>query len=125
VTNGVPFLWLAAFYPEATNWSHAALSDTDGDGALAWQEYGADTDPTNAQSWLRVTDLQPDGSNRLHVYWSSRSTRTYSVLMATNLAAGWTVPPRTSNVPGSISGTSHFEDRTPPAGPAHYRIRVE
>jgi hypothetical protein len=46
-TNGVPEQWLAD-HGWTNDFSAAAVSDTDHDGHQAWQEYLANTNPTNA-----------------------------------------------------------------------------
>ncbi|MDP6630311.1 MAG: hypothetical protein QGH29_04980 [Kiritimatiellia bacterium] len=54
VTNGMPEWWLASF-----GWTNdfmtVATNDTDGDGMLAWEEWNADTIPTNFASVLSIT----------------------------------------------------------------------
>ena len=55
----VPYAWLDSAYPgqggSAAAYEALALSDTDGDGFLAWQEYLLDTDPKDADSRLFAT----------------------------------------------------------------------
>ena len=55
----VPYAWLDDAYPgqggSAAAYENLALSDTDGDGFLAWQEYLLDTDPKDADSRLFAT----------------------------------------------------------------------
>lgn len=52
----IPYSWFEKYYPgagtTAADYATLAQSDTDGDGFAAWQEYVANTDPTNAQSRL-------------------------------------------------------------------------
>ena len=61
----VPYTWLDNVYPgqggSAAAYENLALSDTDGDGFLAWQEYLLDTDPKNADSRLFATVRMVDG----------------------------------------------------------------
>ena len=61
----VPYAWLDDIYPgqggSAAAYENLALSDTDGDGFLAWQEYLLDTDPKNADSRLFATVRMVDG----------------------------------------------------------------
>lgn len=48
-SNGTPYSWLDSFYEDlviAGDYEVADVSDTDGDGILAWQEYQAGSDPT-------------------------------------------------------------------------------
>ena len=85
-TNGTPHSWLAR-YALATN-DTGALYD-DGDGAPAWQEYVADTDPTNAASYFcitGVTNLPP-----WTIHFDSSSNRMYTMNWCSNLVDGiWT-----------------------------------
>jgi hypothetical protein len=58
-STGVPELWLARFgltnpLPEA-----ASLLDADLDGMPNWKEWHCDTDPTNAQSVLKLLGIRP------------------------------------------------------------------
>ncbi len=65
----------------------------EGDGLPAWQEYVADTDPTNAASCFRILDATAPPSGSLA--FASRSNRLYRVQGCDNLPGGaW------SNVPG-------------------------
>jgi len=57
---GVPIEWYQqnGLEPEeGQNWNDLDFGDADDDGALNWQEYYAGTDPTNAQSRLRITKV--------------------------------------------------------------------
>lgn len=62
----VPYTWLDGTYPgqggSAAAYEALALSDTDGDGFLTWQEYLLDTDPKDADSRLFATVRMVDGS---------------------------------------------------------------
>jgi len=61
----VPYTWLDGYYPgqggSAAAYEALALSDTDGDGFPAWQEYLLDTNPKNAGSRLYATVRMVDG----------------------------------------------------------------
>ena len=57
-TNGVPQWWLASYgVTNGGNWDAAALADSDGDGVPNWQEWLADTVPTNPLSFLGFTAI--------------------------------------------------------------------
>lgn len=123
-TNDTPWRWLAQYYPTTNDFDAAALSDTDGDGMKAWQEYRARTNPENELSLLKITGLQAV-SNENTVSWSSVTGRTYSVYMSTNLVEGWQAEPLTSNVPAHTSGTTRFQGSALTNGAVFYRISVE
>lgn len=82
-TNGVPQWWLASF--GLTNgWDAAALDDQDGDGAFTWQEWQADTVPTNPASYLGVSGLSPSGAGAV-LTWHGGLASTQYVERADNL----------------------------------------
>jgi hypothetical protein len=56
VTNGMPEWWLAQF-GWTNNFLVAATNDSDEDGMLAWEEWNADTSPTNFVSVLSITNV--------------------------------------------------------------------
>jgi hypothetical protein len=63
----VPHWWLAE-NGFSSPFDSAALSDSDGDGLLAWEEFYADTIPTNSASVLRIigVDSSVDG---IRILW--------------------------------------------------------
>ncbi|MEI2726954.1 MAG: choice-of-anchor Q domain-containing protein [Verrucomicrobiota bacterium] len=63
----------------------ADLADPDGDQINNWQEWRADTIPTNTLSVLRMVTVTNDTPG-LQVTWESVPTRTYWLDRATNLA---------------------------------------
>ncbi len=65
--SGIDFQSWLALYNLPTNGS-ADFTDADGDGMNNWQEYSADTNPTNRQSVLAITGIAPD-SGGMRLYW--------------------------------------------------------
>src|SRR5574344_348550 len=68
----VPYSWLDTYYPgtgkTGTVYEEQGISDTDGDGFPAWQEYAANSDPTNAASRLTCAiEIGADGKPVLSV----------------------------------------------------------
>ena len=67
-TNNTPVSWLQD-YGYTNNYDAAAMDDLDGDGFANWQEYHADTNPTNSASVLRIdisgSDVQFDSSSNI------------------------------------------------------------
>jgi hypothetical protein len=122
-TNGTPERWLARYFPEATDWRAAAMSDADADRMVAWQEYIAGTDPSRPDSFLREM-RRGTGPGAPAVLWRSVSNRMYAVYRATDLPAPWPVPAVTSGIPAHPSGTNAWQDPRPPGGPTFYRIGV-
>ena len=101
--------------------------DTDGDGFKNWQEWRANTNPTNASSALKmlsVTNANPAG---LWISWQT-SDRTYFVQRSTNLAAQAAFLTIASNivVSGPGPGMIWFADPTATnAVPYYYRVGVQ
>ena len=58
--GGTPEWWLVSHGLTNQTFAQEELRDTDGDGMFAWQEYGADTVPTNAESVLRVLNISAE-----------------------------------------------------------------
>jgi hypothetical protein len=102
------------------------LVDSDHDGATDFQEFVADTNPTNALSLFRITAITY--SPTVAVFFTSSSRRRYTLLYRTNLAAGkpsdfvWTPVAGQTNVPGS-GGVDALRD-TNATAPRFYRVRA-
>ncbi len=121
---GTPYLWLDQ-YSLVTNANYVAadLTDTDKDGTTAWQEYVADTNPTNAASLLRivaVSNLPP-----WKIYFEGSSTgRQYTLSWTTNLFSGsWTNDPSQLPVWGH-GGIDVLTDTNTSAKARFYRLEV-
>jgi hypothetical protein len=84
--DGLPDFWEAEYYADPTNALEGA--DDDGDGFSNWEEYLADSCPTNPASCLEWSQVQHGGDWQLS--FSASSQRLYNVWMATNLiGAPW------------------------------------
>lgn len=124
--RGSPHWWLAQYglAEVGLDWDAAELADKDSDGAMAWQEYTADTNPTNATSCLRVLRLEIGPPLTVH-FGPSSSNRVYSLWQVNSVADGhWT------NVPGQLKrpglGRSDFmTDTNAPSRERFYRLSVE
>jgi hypothetical protein len=100
--------------------------DADGDGMNTWQEWIADTSPTNALSKLAVQSVSPATSGGgLTVKWPGSLNRSYYLQRSTNLAQAGSFSSIASNI-FSGSGTATFIDRAATnAGPYFYRVGVQ
>lgn len=99
---GTPVSWLSTYAITNTPPAVAETNDADHDSMLAWQEYVAGTDPTNAASALRVVDISPDSIT----FAPALSNRSYAVFWATHLAttpSGWQPLAPFQSLPGSAS----------------------
>lgn len=87
--QGTPHWWLAE-YGYSSNFNTAELSDDDEDGFAANKEFIADTNPTNAASYFRVTHI--DCGPPVVVHFEPGSTgRVYSFQFTDDLKSGsWT-----------------------------------
>jgi hypothetical protein len=98
-----------------------AAGNPDQDAHTTFQEWQADTDPTNAHSCFRIEAIAHGPP--VAVQFLSSSNRVYTLCSATNLTeGGWSDVPGQADVPGT--GSLHsLSDAN--AGPAQfYRVRV-
>jgi hypothetical protein len=105
------------------SFNQAETNDTDGSGFQNWQDYIADTNPTNAASYFHITgvsNLPP-----LTVYFQSSSGRLYTLYSQTNVAAGsWLVVPGQTNMPGTGGPLTLCDTNASPSA-RFYRISVQ
>lgn len=92
--------------------------DSDGDGISDYNEIFAGTDPFDASSVLRITELS-DGNHL--VVWDSVAGKNYQVLSTTNLAAPFTV---LSPLIQASSSSSFYYDNAPDGTNKFYRIQL-
>lgn len=79
--HGTPQTWLDAYGLSDED------ADTDGDGAAAWQEYCAGTDPVDSRSLLTFTSAE-SGENQFVLRWQGVKGKRYTVLSTTDLQSG-------------------------------------
>lgn len=119
-THATPQWWLAQ-HGWTNDFDAAATNDADSDGFFTWQEYLADTNPTNAASFL--FPLCATGSvESLVIGFDPTSTQRHYWIDATEAISlpDWD---NVTNTPGT--GGAWFSDITPPATGLHfYRGRV-
>jgi hypothetical protein len=102
----------------------ADFSDADGDGANNWQEWRADTSPTNSVSALRLVSATNSPSGAV-VTWQSVATRNYWLERATNLGVASPFQTIATNIVGT-AGAKTFTDATAAGGgPYFYRVGVQ
>ena len=90
VTNRAPEWWFARYglTNGGLSFSEAAMCDADGDGAISWEEYWANTDPTDPRSVFTVQAVAPNNEAGYVVGWTGGSERLYSIFFSTNKAGG-------------------------------------
>ena len=78
---------------------HVVSGNPDSDGYTTFQEWVADTNPTNTFSYFRITDISRGPP--ITVRFLSSSNRVYSLHYVTNpVEASWTAVPGQIDVPG-------------------------
>lgn len=126
VGDGIPDLWRAGYFGgwgTTTNANSCATSDPDHDGANNYQEYIADTIPTNALSYfhLQSVSLLPN----VAVSFQSSSNRSYTLYSDTNLSIGtWSSVSGSTNVSGT-GGTLALTNPSPTELPMFFRVGVQ
>ena len=121
--RGTPLDWLASYGLTNRDWTTAELADDDGDGVPNWQEYLADTDPTNAQSKLGMQALTCQ-TNNISLAWLGgrwawqvleRKSNLLDVTPWVPLWSNNTLPTPSSNTFIDLAGTNAMQ---------FYRLRV-
>ncbi|MBN1268645.1 MAG: hypothetical protein JXB04_03580 [Kiritimatiellae bacterium] len=101
--DGMPDSWEEKHFDGATNAN--ASSDADSDGASNWEEFVADTNPTNGASVFTNRLDYVEGVDVLEITVPAPTTnsRVYDLWVSTNLVGGdWT--PRNLRIPGANNG---------------------
>jgi hypothetical protein len=99
--------------------------DTDADGANNWQEWIADTNPTNSLSALKMLSVASANPSGMWVSWQM-GYRTYFLQRSTNLAEQPAFSTIKSNISALGSGTITVSDLTATnGGPYFYRVGVQ
>ncbi len=102
----------------------ADFVDPDLDGHNNWQEWRADTSPTNALSRLALVS-PTNAPTGMAVTWQSVAARSYFLERGTNLADAPAMLTLATNILGK-AGTTTFTDTTATnGGPYFYRVGVQ
>ena len=122
--DGIPDGWEQAHFGNTTG--AVASADSDNDGALNWEEYVADTIPTNGASRFtnRIMQVTGVGIMNLTVPAPTTNSRLYDAWFSTNLmGANW--QPLNMNVPGAANGAALTLSVTNTVESAVYRTGVK
>ena len=121
-SHGTPVSWLQS-RGIIDNFESADVSDQDLDGMATWQEYIAGTEPFNAASVFKITNIGNSGDG-ISWYGTTNSgiTTPFRVYRCTALFADdWNAI--ATNISRSADGTNTWTDPSPPQGiPSFYRI---
>jgi hypothetical protein len=119
--DGIPDWWCHG-YGLDPNDPTMASANPDADSFTTFEEWVAQTDPTNPASLfeiLAISNFPP-----LQVYFPSSAGRCYTLYDSTDLVSGgWIAIPGQSNVPGA-AGVNSLSDTNAPSGPRFYRVGV-
>jgi hypothetical protein len=116
----VPTNWFLSYGLDPTD-PNVVGKNPDQDAFTTYQEWVADTNPTNAQSFFHIESIT--ASSPVNIYFQSSSNRLYTLRSAPNLVpAVWADVPGQIDVPGS-GGMDALTDVTNGA-PKFYRLGV-
>ena len=118
--DGLPDTWETQNGLSPTNsvGINGANGDPDGDGFTNLQEFMAGTNPQDAASLLRITQISTGGTS---IAWSSIPGRNYQVLATTNVAAAFQLISGTITAFGSPTS---FTNSAPAGAARFYRVRA-
>ncbi len=114
--SNVPEWWLAA-YGWTNDFDAAATNDAEPDGYFTWQEYVADTDPTNAASRPQLAYLETWQTNAPVLTWPFSTGRLYQVHYCEDLVLGAWITQQLALGVGEWTDTN-----APPATGRYYRL---
>jgi PKD repeat protein len=126
VGDGIPNAWRAQYFGgtgTSTNSISCATCDPDHDSVSNYQEYIADTNPTNALSFFRIQIIR--NSSGTSISFQSSANRTYTLQARSNLTSGvWSSVSGQSNISGD--GSMMTLTNLPSPGPQRlFRIAVQ
>ena len=121
VSHCTPEWWLAS-YGLTNDVNAAATNDVDGDGKVGWQEYWANTDPTNRSSVFKMQVVNKTNAAGYVIGWTGgRTGPVYFISFSTNYGMdGWSI--LASNLSWSAAGYTDTVHGT--SSPIWYRVGV-
>ena len=119
---GTPEWWMVSHGLTNDTFAEEELLDGDTDGLKAWQEWVSDTDPTDSNSVLQVTGIEPDGAG-MKLYWKGGVQATQVLEQRTNLVSGTDWAPVFTNIPPT-STTNSLSDSSATNRAGFYRIKA-
>jgi len=122
VTNNVPQWWLHQYGLALTD--AAALADQDMDGDKTWEEFIADTVPTNGESVLQITGITLGNPTRID-FGPGSTGRIYTLQAASDSGSVYTNVPGQTDVPGKGGQEFLFDDAGTSSSRAWPSFRIE
>ncbi|MDD5676784.1 MAG: hypothetical protein PHW60_02180 [Kiritimatiellae bacterium] len=122
--NGLPDAWEELWFGGFTN--AVPDADSDGDGFSNMQEYVADTQPLNAQSFVRIAEIRADGAQQRVTVGSTSADRVYRLFSRDGLQYGIGPWQAVSGFEVGSSVTTTLTDTNVPLGRVRaYKIEVD
>lgn len=119
--DGIPDMWELQFAANLGVLNGAG--DNDGDGLTNAEEFGADTNPLNAASFLRVTSItKPNLPSPVTLVWSSVPTRQYRIRTTPDVTAPSPWPDVGLGLVAPDTGASTTRVLGPLAGPHRFFV---
>ena len=120
--NGLPDWWEQSYFDQLLGSDTGG--DPDHDGASNLAEWRAGTNPTNANSSLRLIAPATSSTNSITIRWPSVTGKTYRLVRATNLLTGFNFVVR-SNIPAAPPLNSENDTAILSARTCFYRVEIE
>lgn len=114
--SNVPHWWLAQ-YGWTNDFDAVATNDAEPDGFFTWQEFVADTDPTNAAAYPQMTYIETWQTNAPILTWPASTGRLYEIHWCDDLVVGEWTP-----LPLGLGSNTWTDTNPPPATGRCYRI---
>ena len=114
--SNVPQWWLAQ-YGWTNDFDAVATNDAEPDGFFTWQEFVADTDPTNAAAYPQMTFIETWQTNPPILTWPASTGRLYAIHWCDDLVDGQWTP-----LPLGLGSNAWTDTNPPPATGRYYRI---
>ena len=124
--DGIPDWWMLAYFNHATGLAGDKSlpgDDPDGDGMSNLQEYLAGTDPTDANSLFRITQIKVIGSD-IAVTWLSQANKTNQLESTTALSSSTIWQSVGSPLIGTGLPLTQTDSGAASNPPAFYRVRL-
>lgn len=120
--NGLPDNWEEQWFGGFTN--AVPDADPDADGFTNLQEYTADTNPLDPESYVRISGVSGIGQVPEIIVGSASAARVYRLHARDSLVSGpWT--PITSYLPGAAGTLPILDQSAMPEGSRFYKIEVD